>query len=98
MGISPLPRHVEFGGYVGQVIDEVWAQEIYPSGDHKFFMQRIHWQDGTDSVRFTGYIKPHGSNDSEWRFVRTAPNIEPESLRELMRKARQNDWFRRWLG
>jgi hypothetical protein len=98
MGISPLPRPAKFGDYIGEVIDEVWVQEDYPSGDYRFFIQRIHWQDGSDSIRFAYYMKPHGNDDSEWHFVNRAPNIEPEHLRELIRRARQNDWFRHWFS
>jgi len=94
MGISPLPRRVKFDDYRGNVIDEVWVQEDYPNGDFRFFIQQIRWDNGSESIRFAYYTKPHGSGDSQWNFANRAPNIEAESLRELLRRARGRSWFR----
>jgi hypothetical protein len=94
MGISPLPRKAKFGDHIGKVMDEVSIRDDSRSNDYRFFIQQIHWKDGTESIRFAYYKKPHGSGESSWRFARSAPSLELKPLRKLIRKARQKSWFR----
>ena len=94
MGITPLPRSVKFRNYIGEVIDEVWVQEDYEDTDYRFFIQQIRWSDGSESIRFAYYTKPHESSDDAWNYANRPPNIESDSLRELIRRARNRPWFR----
>jgi len=93
MGISPLPRRVKFKGYRGHVIDEVWIQEDFDDLDYRFFIQQIRWDDGEESIRIAYYTRPHGTDDTQWGFANRAPNIYPENLRELIRRAMQRNLF-----
>lgn len=94
MGISPLPRRVEFGDYVGQVIDEVRCQEDFEDTDCLFLIQQIRWSDGSETIRFAYYTKPHGSSEDKWNYANRPPNIGPDCLKELIRRARERPWFR----
>lgn len=94
MGVLPLPRRVRYGDYVGKVIDEVSCQIDYENGDCLFLIQHIRWSDGSKSIRFTYYTKPHGAGEDEWAYANRAPDMEPSVLRELIRRARDKPWFR----
>jgi len=94
MGISPLPRRVHFGNYIGEVIDEVWVQEDYEVTDYRFFMQQIRWSDGSESIRFAYYSKPHERDDDAWNYSNRPPNMKPSTLGELLRGAGSRRWFR----
>lgn len=94
MGISPLPRRAKYGNYVGQVIDEVRYQRDFSDHDCLFLIQHIKWRDGSETIRFAYYTKPHGASEDEWNYANRAPDMEPEVLRELIRRARTRLWFR----
>lgn len=94
MGISPLPRRAKYGNYIGQVIDEVKYQRDYEISDCLLLIQRIKWRDGSESIRFAYYTKPHGSSEDEWNYANRAPDMQPEVLRELIGRARNKPWFR----
>ena len=94
MGISPLPRPVKYGNYTGEVVDEVSYQRDYENTDCLFLVQHIRWSDGSESIRFAYYTKPHGSSEDEWGYANRSPDMEPDVLRELIRRARNRPWFR----
>ena len=94
MGISPLPRRVQFGDYIGEVLDEVWVQEDFEDTDYRFFIQQIRWFDGSETIRFAYYTRPHGSNENAWNYANRPPNIGENSLRRLLQLARDRPWFR----
>jgi hypothetical protein len=94
MGISPLPRKVTFGQYVGEVIDEVRCERDFEDSDCMFLIQQIRWQDGSESIRFAYYTRPHGGDESQWNYANRPPNMESEVLEELINEARARPWFR----
>jgi hypothetical protein len=95
MGISPLPRRVEMGEYVGEVIDEVMVERAYQDGDFAFLIQRIRWGsgDGSETIRFAYYQKTHGTNENQYFFVNRSPSIDPDAVAELIKKAKKKPWF-----
>lgn len=94
MGISPLPRRAQYGNYVGQVIDEVSCRRDYENTDCLFLIQHIRWSDGSESIRFAYYTKPHRSSEDKWGYANRSPDMEPDVLRELINRARNRPWFR----
>ena len=95
MGISPLPRRTEMGGYVGEVIDEVMVEREYQDGDFAFLIQKIKWGTNGDSetIRFAYYKKPHGTDESQYGYANRAPSLDPDALKELIKKAKRKPWF-----
>ena len=93
MGISPLPRRVEMGEFVGRVTDEVSIQRDFENTDCLFLIQLVRWNDDSETIRFAYYTKPHGSDESQWNYANRPPNIEPDVLRELISRARRRPWF-----
>lgn len=99
MTISDLPRKVKMENAKGRVIDQVSVlREFKEEGyDNCFQIQQIIWQDGSESIRFAYYKKPHGSDKSEWMFTNRPPNIEHNTLQELFIKAKKKNWFKNIL-
>lgn len=97
MGISPLPRKVKYGNYTGKVIDEVRSQRDHEINDAVFMIQLIQWPDEEKTIRFAYYTKPHGTSDDEYGYANRAPDMYPDVLRELIKKARTKPWFREVL-
>jgi len=94
MGLSPLPRKVRFGSHIGEIIDEVSCRRDFTRKDCLFLIQNVRWSDGSETVRFAYYTKPHGTSEGEWGYANRPPNMEPKVLRELIKKARAKPWFR----
>jgi len=92
MGISPLPRRVKMGEYLGEVTHEVMVEREYQDGDFAFLIQRINWGD-SETIRFAYYKKPHGTDNSKYFFVNRAPSIDPDAVKELIERARREPWF-----
>ena len=101
MGIKGLPRPVSWQRrgdteekFHGSVVDEFpLPEEKYKWGDYSKMIQLIESDDGEKFIRFTYYVKPHGSDSSKYRYVPRPLVVTPENARELFRKAEDRGFF-----
>ena len=100
MGISPLPRKVEWTErdgktkFKGKVVDEVYVDEEFDWGDYRKMIQLIETENGEKIIRFAYYIKNHGAPEKEFAFgSQNTLVLKQENARKLFEEARKKGFF-----
>jgi len=100
MGIKELPREAKWRErdkktwFEGRVLKEVNVKEEFEFGDYLKMIQLIESDKGEKVIRFGYYVKPHGSDDSEYRYgSQQTLVVRQENARKLFHKAKEKGFF-----
>ncbi len=95
----PLPKSEGVGKDQGAILGRVWKIEQFPQGHYYRFIDRIHWRDGHEELRFGHYycnsdnVKKCNGNpkpsDKVWIFGQRLGHMSPETFAELIKKAKK---------
>ena len=98
MGIKKLPRKAEWRErdnnaiFRGTVVDEVSVVAESDFGDYCQKIQLIETEKG-NVIRFGYYIKPHGSDNSKYRYAHRPLVVSQENVRKLLDEAQKKGFF-----